>query len=168
MLIPTIVVALLTLVLAWVVYQRGEGEQWVAIKDGGLQIIKIFPILAFAIIMAEFMKILLPQELIMNWLGPTSGAKGLWIGTAIGVIMPPGGVVVLYGIVGGMLKAGAGMGVMVALITSYNLMALHRLPFEISFLGWRFTLLRFSAVLFLPPIAGFLADMIKRLADKLT
>ena len=159
-------VAILTLVLAWVVYQRGEGEHLVAIKEGSLQVVKIFPILAFAIIMAELMKVLLPQEIIMSWLGPASGFKGLWIGTAIGVIMPPGGVVVLYGIVGGMLKAGAGMGVMVALITSYNLMALHRLPFEISFLGWKFTLLRFAAVLCLAPLAGLLAGIIKRIAEK--
>ena len=122
--------------------------------------------LAVALMMAEFMTVLLPQELIMKWLGPASGVKGIFIGTAIGIIMPPGGVVVLYGIVVGMLKAGAGAGAMVALITSYNLLALHRLPFEISFLGWRFALLRLAAVICFAPIAGLLADFFKKMAYK--
>ena len=39
-------------------------------------------------------------------LGAESGARGIFIGSFAGVLMPPGGAVVLYGLVGGLWKSG--------------------------------------------------------------
>ena len=72
--------------------------------------------------------------------------------------MPPGGAVVIYGLVAGLLKSGAGLGTLVALTTSYNLLAIHRLPFEVSMLGWKFLVLRVACVLLLALLAGFTAQ----------
>jgi uncharacterized membrane protein YraQ (UPF0718 family) len=58
----------------------------------------------------------------------------------------------------GLLRAGAGLGTMVAFLTAWSLWAVARMPMELGIMGWRFTLVRFACTFFFPPIAGFLAQ----------
>jgi uncharacterized membrane protein YraQ (UPF0718 family) len=100
---------------------------------------------------------LVPTETIAKWVGTESGMRGIFIGTAIGCVMP-GGPYILLPVAAGMLRAGAGVGTMVALLTAWSVIGVSRLPMEIGLLGWKFALIRIACCFFFPPIAGFIAN----------
>jgi uncharacterized membrane protein YraQ (UPF0718 family) len=165
MLIPTIVVATLTAVLLFLAQQKC-GAAWPAAQSGLLSVAKLFPILALALVAASCLEYVVPKEFVANWLGKESGVKGIFLGSLAGIIMPPGGAVVICGIIAGLLKAGAGLGPLVAFTTAYNLLALHRIPFELSILGWQFLVLRIVSVLIFAPLSGFAAHGLVLLAGR--
>jgi uncharacterized membrane protein YraQ (UPF0718 family) len=61
-------------------------------------------------------------------------------------------------IAAGLLRTGAGVGTMVAFMTAWSLLGVHRLPMEVGVLGWKFALIRLACVFFFPPIAGLIAN----------
>jgi len=157
MLIPTIIMGVIAIVLLIIVCQRGGGEHILGLKLAGNLLLQIIPILIFAFIIAGMIQVLVPTEMISRWVGAESGFRGILIGTAIGGFMP-GGPYVSLPIAAGLLRAGAGIGTMVALITAWSLLAVARLPIEIGLIGWKFTLIRLACVFFFPPIAGLIAN----------
>jgi len=157
MLIPTVIMGVIAIVLLVIVYQRGGGEHILGLKLAGNLLLQIIPILIFAFIIAGMIQVLVPTEMISRWVGAESGFRGILIGTAIGGFMP-GGPYVSLPIAAGLLRAGAGIGTMVALITAWSLLAVSRLPIEIGLIGWKFTLIRLACVFFFPPIAGLIAN----------
>jgi uncharacterized membrane protein YraQ (UPF0718 family) len=61
-------------------------------------------------------------------------------------------------IAAGLVRAGAGMGTIVAFLTGWSLWAVGRLPMEIGILGWRVTVARLACTFVFPPLAGLLAQ----------
>ena len=157
MLIPTIVMAIFAIILLFIGYSRGEGQHIVGIKSALKMTTQILPLLIFAFIMAGMIQVLLPRELLSKWIGEGAGMRGIFIGTIVGGITP-GGPYVSLPLAAGFLRAGAGVGTMVAFITAWSLWAVSRLPMEIGILGWKFTVIRLACTFFFPPIAGFLAQ----------
>jgi len=157
MLIPTIVMALIAVILVVIGYSKGEGQHVTGLKSALKMTIDILPLLIFAFIVAGMIKVLLPQELMSRWVGEESGFRGILIGTVAGGIMP-GGPYVSLPLAAGMLRAGAGLGTMVAFLTAWSLWAVSRMPMELGILGWKFTLVRLACTFFFPPIAGLLAQ----------
>ena len=157
MIIPTIIMGVIAIVLLFIGYQKGGGEHILGLKTAGNLLIQIVPLLVFAFIVAGMVQILVPIEMISKWVGAESGFRGILIGTAVGGLMP-GGPYVSLPIAAGLLRAGAGVGTMVALITAWSLLAFSRMPLEIGILGWKFTLIRLACVFFFPPIAGLIAN----------
>ena len=158
MLIPTLIMALLAVILLIIGYSKGEGQHIVGLKSAMKMTVDILPMLIFAFIMAGMIQALLPQELLSKWIGEESGIRGILIGTVAGGITP-GGPYVSLPLAAGFLRAGAGMGTMVAFLTAWSLWAVSRLPMEIGVMGWKFTFIRLACTFFFPPIAGFLAQM---------
>jgi len=155
MLVPTIIMGLLALGL--VVYGQKQG----GVSTRGLSIalrmtMEILPLLLFAFIVAGMIQVLLPKDLVARWVGTESGVRGLLIGTVAGALAP-GGPYVSLPIAAGLLKAGAGVGTMVAFLTGWSLWALNRIPMDVGILGWKLTLIRFVCTFFFPPVAGLLA-----------
>jgi uncharacterized membrane protein YraQ (UPF0718 family) len=147
----------IALALLYIGYQRGGGEHVVGLKSAGNLLLQIAPLLIFAFVVAGMIPILVPTEIISRWVGAESGFRGILIGSAIGGLMP-GGPFVTMPIAAGLLRTGASVGTMVALITAWSLLAFSRLPMEIGLLGWKFTFIRLACVFFFPPIAGLIAN----------
>lgn len=158
MLIPTIIMAVFAIVLLAVGYSKGEGQHIQGLRSGVKMIVEILPLLLFAFIVAGMVQVLLPQEMLSRWIGEESGLKGIFIGTLAGGLTP-GGPYVSLPLVAGLLRAGAGVGTLVAFLTAWSLWAVARLPMELGILGWKFTFVRLICTFFFPPIAGFLAQM---------
>ena len=156
MVIPTMIMAVLAVVLFLIAYFKGQNEHITGLKSAYNMTIQIIPLLVFAFIVAGLVQTLLPRDLLSKWVGNESGLRGIIIGTIAGGLTP-GGPYVSLPLVAGLLKAGASAGTMVAFLTSWSLWAVSRLPMEIGVLGWRFTALRLVCTFFFPPIAGFLA-----------
>jgi len=143
--------------LLYIGYQRGGGEHVVALKSAGNLLLQIIPLLIFAFIVGGMIQLLVPKEIISNWVGAESGLRGILIGSAIGGLMP-GGPFVSMPIVAGLLRTGASIGTMVSLMTAWSLIAVARMPMEVGILGWKFALVRLACVFFFPPIAGLIAN----------
>jgi len=157
MLIPTIIMGVIAIALLYIGHQRGGGEHFVGLKSAGNLLLQITPLLILAFIVAGMVQVLVPHEIISRWVGMESGFRGILIGSAIGGILP-GGPFVSMPIVAGLLRTGASIGTMVALLTAWSLLAFTRLPMEVGLLGWKFTFIRLACVFFFPPIAGFIAN----------
>lgn len=159
MLIPTIIMGALACILLFAGYHKGQGQHIAGTKVALNMIIQILPLLIFAFITAGMVQVLLPRELISKWVGAESGIKGIFIGTIAGALTP-GGPYVSLPLAAGFLRAGAGIGTMVAFLTAWSLWAIARLPMEVGILGWKFTLVRLASTFFFPPIAGMLAHLL--------
>jgi uncharacterized membrane protein YraQ (UPF0718 family) len=157
MLIPTIIMAVIAIVMLYIGYQRGGGEHVVGLKTAGNLLLQILPLLIFAFIVAGMMQALIPHELIAKWVGVESGIRGILLGSVLGGLMP-GGPVTSLPIAAGLLRVGASVGTMVAFLTGWSLLAFTRLPMEIGIMGWKFAFIRLACVFFFPPIAGFIAN----------
>lgn len=129
-----------------------------AVGEAGTSLTRVAPVMLMALPMAAFVAELIPDGWAERWLGPDSGATGVLLATLAGSVLP-GGPFVAFPLVLGFLKSGAGPAQMVALISGWAVLGLHRtLSWELPILGPRFILLRLSASLALPFLAGMAAE----------
>lgn len=156
MLVPIIIMGILALILTIIGYHRGQGEHILGLKSAFHMTIDVLPLLIFAFIVAGMVQVLLPHEVVSQWVGAESGMRGIIIGSVAGGLAP-GGPYVSLPIVAGLLKSGASVGTMVAFLTGWSIWAVSRLPMEVGIVGWKFTLIRIISTLLFPPIAGLIA-----------
>lgn len=117
----------------------------------------IAPRLPFALVAAECLGRLLPPDIVSGWIGAGSGLAGVLIASGVGAGLP-GGPMLAFPLAIALQRAGAGPEALVALITAWSLIAVHRsMMFEIPLLGGRFTAWRIALCVPLPVIAGILA-----------
>ncbi|HEY70264.1 MAG TPA: hypothetical protein G4O08_06755 [Anaerolineae bacterium] len=151
---------LIAIALAALSWSKGGSSLTLAGLLNGLQtLISVIPLLIAAFLIAGFTQVLIPPEVIEKWLGAGSGWRGFFIASLAGGLIP-GGPYVYYPIAGGLLKAGAGIGVLVSFISAKNLWSISRLPFEFALLGPRLTLIRYALTFLVPPLLGALAELI--------
>ncbi len=140
--------------------RRGPQVAGRALRECGQAIVRVAPLILCTLPMAAFLAELVPEGWAVRWLGADSGFIGVVIGAAAGGFLP-GGPFVAFPLVLGFLKAGAGAPQLVALITGWAIYGLHRtIAWELPILGARFVLLRMTASLALPILAGLLAELL--------
>lgn len=161
MLIPTIIMGIIAAILVGIGFYKGQGQDVEGIKIAVKLTFQMIPLLLFAFIIAGMVDVLVPTHIISRWIGAESGLRGIFIGALAGSLTP-GGPFVSFPLVAGFLRAGAGIGTMVAFVTGWSLWAVSRLPLEVGILGWRFTLIRIVCTFIFPPLAGFIANLLFR------
>lgn len=109
-------------------------------------------------------QVLIPSALIAEWLGPTSGLKGILIGSYVGVVMS-GGPFVTLPIIASIYTAGAGVGPVIALLTGGMLRVQNLITYSIPFLGVRLALTRYAVCFFVPPLVGLAGAAVYRLLN---
>lgn len=149
--------------LALVAFSRGGSELVGAgLADGARLLARYAPMLVLSFLAAGFAEKLVPHELVREHLGERSGFAGILLGAGAGVLTP-GGPFVSMPIAAILIRAGAGAGPVVAFVSAWALLALHRfLAWEIPLLGWRIAVLRYAVCLALPVAAGLLARLVAR------
>lgn len=155
-----ILVALLLVVvgLAGVSYHQGGIDLIMdGLLSGGTTMLGVIPLLIAAFLIAGLAQVLVSRELVNRWLGEESGWKGIGLACLGGALMP-GGPYAYYPITATLMKAGAGLGVLVAFVTAKNLWSLSRLPLEVALLGPRLTIVRILVTFFIPPLIGLIAS----------
>ncbi len=130
---------------------------------GGFDLLLRFaPVIVISFLAAGFAERLIPQEWVREHLGQRSGLAGILLGTGAGVITP-GGPFVSMPIAAVMIRAGAGTGPVVAFLSAWSLLSLHRfVAWEVPILGWRFALFRYAVCFALPLVAGLIARALTR------
>lgn len=152
------VLILLSVALFIFAMKRKDGSHKKGVKIGADLFYSYLPVLVLAFLAAGLLEVALPPALVQYWLGAEAGWRGILIGSAAGMLVAAGPYV-SFPIFASIAQSGAGIGTTVALLTSWSVMSLSKLPFETALLGPRFTLARFSLVLLIPVIAGFLAQL---------
>lgn len=145
--------------LAFAAWRKGDGSLNKGVRMGWQTLKRNLLILVLAFIIVGFVNVLSPQNLIETYLGPESGWQGLFLAEVIGMLLP-GGPYAVFPIVGVIYTAGAGLGPVVTLVTSYSLLALLTVTFELPFMGWRFAAVRWGIGLFVPLLAGAIAMLV--------
>lgn len=146
----------LVAVLLW----RQADAKDAAIAAARRQFWMVFPRLPPALLAAECAVRLLPDGALGRWLGEGSGLGGLALATAVAVAVP-GGPAVALPMAWALLSGGAAPSVVVAFVTSWSLIAVHRaMIFEWPLLGGSWTLWRATVSLPLPLLAGTAAGLL--------
>jgi len=118
----------------------------------------IIPLIILGITVGTLLTVLVPHEVVARHLGRQAGTRAILLSTLIGTVMP-GGPFVAFPIVVALGRAGAGVGALIAFLTAWTAVGLHRLVvWEIPFMGAEFATLRFICSLPIPIIAGFAAE----------
>jgi uncharacterized membrane protein YraQ (UPF0718 family) len=148
-------------VLAWA--WRHRPEKLRAVFRQFLRNGRVFVgVVPMALLAAGFLSPLVPGDVVARWLGESAGMTGIMIAMLAGWCLPVPPVI-FFPIIAVLLKAGAGLPQMTALIAAWNVFALHRtLAMELPLMGRYFVTLRLLSSLALPPLAGLLAIPVAR------
>jgi uncharacterized protein len=131
------------------------------IKAAGITLWENLAILLVGFLLAGLIQVLIPKELIIDWLGNQAGFKAVLIGCVAGGLIP-GSPYAVFPIVGGFYKAGAGLGAMVGFISAWALWSVTRLPVEIALINPKLAMIRYAITFIVPPAAGGLAQLLNK------
>jgi len=149
----TIVLWIISLGLLLYAWWRGDGSLHKGLELGWQTMKRNALLLVIAFMLVGFVNVLSPTNLIQDWIGPDSGLRGLVLAEVIGMLLP-GGPYVVFPLIAVPYSSGAGLGPAVTIITSWSTQALLTISFELPFLGWRFTAIRWGLGLVVPLLAG--------------
>ena len=121
--------------------------------------IGLIPLIITATLIAGLAQAAIPKEIIANLLGKEAGLKGIALGSFLGSVVP-GGPYVVFPLLGGLYRAGASVGTVIAFVTAWALISLARIPMEIPFLGTKIVALRLALSLIFPIVLGVLGQII--------
>ncbi|MFC1952746.1 permease [Chloroflexota bacterium] len=158
-------IVLVALVIATMIIAFWKGR-WQLLFSGLKQTKNTFKSMWFRILLGlafgGLIQVLIPGPLIAEWLGPTSGMKGILIGSYAGVIMS-GGPYVILPVIASIYAAGAGVGPVIALLTGGVLGIQGLITYQIPFLGIKLAMARYIVCLIIPPIVGLLGAVVYEL-----
>lgn len=125
---------------------------------------KIFVgIVPMALIAAGFLTPMVPGDLVAKWLGGSAGISGILIATLVGWCLPVPPVI-FYPIIAVLLKTGAGMPQLTALVAAWCVFGIHRtMTMELPLMGRYFTSVRLMSSIAFPPFAGLMAIGVAKL-----
>ncbi len=152
----TIVLWGLAVFLGLMAARKGPGVVQKGLEHALGRLLGIIPRIGVALHLAGFVAKLTPGEPIAALIGPDSGWRGILIASVTGGFVPAGPII-SFPLVVVLAKAGAGTPQLVAFLTAWSVFAFHRvLIYEITLMGWRFSAVRLTSSIVLPPLAGFL------------
>jgi uncharacterized protein len=156
----TIVMMAATLITLAVVYFKSPQAASKGLNATGSLILEITPRMIAAFLLAGLIQAIVPQEVIVRWMGHGTGFKGIFIGMTLGGVTP-GGPMTHFPVIASFYKMGVGIGPLVAYLTAWSLFGLQRIiMWEIPFLGPKVVAIRFAVSFAFPLLAGWLCEMI--------
>ncbi len=153
----TIMLWILTVVLAIFAWRRNDGSLKNGLTLGWQTLKRNLLLLLIGFTLVGFVNILSPTQLIQDLIGPESGFRGLLLAEVIGMLLP-GGPYAVFPIIAILYSEGAGLAPAITIITSWATLALITVPFELPFMGWRFSAIRWGLGLVVPFLAGAAAQ----------
>ena len=153
-----IVAALVTLLI----FPDKSGPVLSVSKSYFLELIMILP--AVMIIIGLF-SVWIPKEMVVKYMGKTSGAKGIFLSIALGML-PTGPLYIAFPMAIALLKKGAKISNIIIFISAWACIKLPQELIEIQFLGIEFTLLRLTLTIIFVIIMGIIIEKIIELTDR--
>jgi uncharacterized membrane protein YraQ (UPF0718 family) len=149
------------------IYRRDGQARFLEIFFSDVELfIDILPKVLAACLIASFVAVLMPREVVLHWVGAESGFLGIVIATLAGIICP-GGPITIFPIASAFISIGADTGAAIAFITSWTLLGYARvLVWELPFFGGEFVIWRIIIAIPAPIIAGLLARALATLVNR--
>jgi uncharacterized membrane protein YraQ (UPF0718 family) len=157
--LPTLVLSALAVAFALVAYWKDPGLPWMGVRTGFSLIWFILPRLIPALILTGMLQVVIPQETVARYFGHGAGLKAILMASGAGMLTP-GGPMVSVPLLVVLANSGMALGPLVAYMTSWSLFGLQRIiAWEAPFMGWRFVMIRATASLAFPVLAGWLVKL---------
>jgi len=136
---------------------KGEAAFAQALEDSHNLLWFILPRVGAAMIIAAFLQVLIPREVVARLIGEQAGPRSVVIATIAGALTP-GGPLTSFPIIVALHASGANQGALVAYLLSWAMLGVQRIfVWEFPLMGPDFTILRVAASCLLPVIAGMIA-----------
>ncbi len=143
--------------LVWV---KGFDALLTAGEKASSLLLTVAPMILVGLFLGGLVKEITDPQRIAPILGTQSGVRGLVIATLLGAATP-GGPFAAFPIVYALSLAGADIGAVIAYLTAWSVLGLHRLViWELPLLGSDFVIARMLASLPLPIVAGLVARIL--------
>lgn len=156
----TVVMMAAALITLAVVYCKSPQAASHGLHATGSLILEITPRMIAAFLLAGLVQAIVPQDVIVRWMGHGTGFKGILIGMTLGGVTP-GGPMTHFPVIATFYKMGVGIGPLVAYLTAWSLFGLQRIiMWEIPFLGPKVVAIRFAVSFFFPLFAGWLCEQV--------
>lgn len=156
----TIVMMAAALIALAVIYWKSPQAAEKGLTATGSLILEITPRMLAAFTLAGLFQAVVPQDVIVRWMGHGSGLRGILIGMTLGGVTP-GGPMTHFPVIAALFKMGVGVGPLVAYLTAWSLFGLQRIiMWEIPFLGPQVVAIRVGISLFFPLLAGWLSELV--------
>ncbi len=155
----TVVLYALAGLLGVVAWRRGEDSLARGLRSGWQTLRRTALLLLIAFLIVGYVNVLRPQALVQSLMGPQSGWQGLLLGEGLGMLLP-GGPYVVFPLIATLYHTGAGLAPAITMITSWAMLGLLSITFELPFMGWRFTAVRWGLGLGLPLLVGAVVSML--------
>jgi len=147
-------------VLFAVAYMKSSDSAFEGLRLTRNLLIQVAPRLLAAFVIAGMVQVLVPQEVVVRWMGTESGFRGILIGTALGGLTP-GGPMTHFPILASFYQMGIGVGPLIAYLTAWLLFGLQRVVmWELPFLGMDIVIVRLASSFFIPIFSGWLAGVL--------
>jgi uncharacterized membrane protein YraQ (UPF0718 family) len=154
-----VVLPVLAVICYVVVVVRNPSLAARGLKFGGMSLLKALPIIVAGFGLAGLLQVVEVRELVTRWLGSQSGLKGVLVGTLMGALTP-GPVYFALPLAGGLLKGGAGAGVVVAYITAWDVCSVRRLAIDLALIDWKVVSVKFGLSVLFSIGAGFISGLV--------
>jgi uncharacterized membrane protein YraQ (UPF0718 family) len=149
------IIALLAIIVSLIADRR---KTWTGIKKGSVMFVKIFPAIVSVLVLVSIILYLLPNELIVNYLGEDAGFTSYVFAALAGSIaLIPG--FIAYPLSGILLKTGVSYPVIAVFITTLMMVGILTFPIEIKYFGVRVSLIRNTLYFFGALIIGSLIGL---------
>lgn len=158
----TLVLVAVSAVLLAIAYWQGRDLPMAGLRAAGRTLWRNLPVLLLSFVMAGLIQVLIPKDLITDWLGAQAGTKGILIGCVAGGLVP-GAPYAVFPVVAGLYEAGAGLGAVVGFVSAWALWSVSRLPVEMALIDPKPALVRYAITFVVPPIAGLVAQAVARM-----
>ena len=149
-------------VIALLFFPDKSGPVLSVSKNYFLELIMILP--AIMIIIGLF-SVWIPKEMVVKYMGKTSGTKGIFLSIALGML-PTGPLYIAFPMAIALLKKGAKISNIIIFISAWACIKLPQELVEIQFLGIEFTLLRLALTIIFVVIMGIIIEKIIDFTDK--
>jgi uncharacterized membrane protein YraQ (UPF0718 family) len=156
----TIVMVAAAVIAVALIYLKSPEAANKGLSATGSLMLEITPRMIAAFTLAGLFQAIVPEEVILRWMGHGSGFKGILIGMSLGGITP-GGPMTHFPVIASLFKMGVGIGPLVAYLSAWSLFGLQRvIMWEIPFLGAKVVAIRIAVSLLFPLVAGWLCELV--------
>jgi uncharacterized membrane protein YraQ (UPF0718 family) len=128
------------------------------IKKGLTMFLNLLPVLLPMLALVSMVLFLVPNELLIRYMGKDAGLEGWAMAALLGSIaLIPG--FIAYPLCGVLIKSGVAYATIAVFITTLTMVGLVTLPLEAKFFGWKTSLIRNSLSFIAALFIGFIMSL---------
>jgi len=150
-----LIIVVVSLVASFIANRQ---KTWQGIRKGMKMFMNLLPVLLLMLALVSIVLFLVPNELLIQYMGKDAGFEG-WVMAALlgSIALIPG--FIAYPLCGVLLKSGVAYTTIAVFITTLTMVGLVTLPLEAKFFGWKTSIIRNSLSFIAAIFIGFIMSL---------